>query len=93
MANFIVRVELYGADAERYDALYEKMSALGLSKEIRDNGTTYDLPTGTYCGTFNASAEDVQSAVKSVADPLSTKAASIFVCSFNDWSAFLYRSS
>ncbi|QUG76002.1 hypothetical protein GKQ23_13785 [Erwinia sp. E602] len=93
MANFLVRVELYGADSERYDALYEKMKALGFSKEILFNNASYSLPTGTYFGSFSDSAEVVKNSVKKVADPLSTKAASIFACSFGDWSAFLYPPS
>ncbi|HDR2659914.1 TPA: hypothetical protein QCI56_000792 [Enterobacter asburiae] len=32
MANFLVRVELYDASSDHYDALYEKMSNIGFYK-------------------------------------------------------------
>lgn len=93
MANFLVRVELYDASSVHYDALYEQMSAIGFHKEVNQNNKTYDLPTGTYVGSFNVSALAVQEAVSRIADQLSTKSASVFACSFDDWSAFLYASS
>ncbi|QLW76032.1 hypothetical protein HV139_18960 [Citrobacter freundii] len=93
MANFLVRVELYDASSEHYDVLYEKMKAVGFHKEVNQNNKTYDLPTGTYVGSFNDSAESVRKVVSGIADQLSTKAASVFACSFDEWSAFLYTSS
>lgn len=93
MAKFLVRVELYDAGSEHYDALYEKMRAIGFYKEVNQDNKTYNLPTGTYVGSFNDSAQSVQEAVSRVANQLSSKAASVFACSFDDWSAFLYPSS
>lgn len=93
MANFLVRVELYDANSEHYDALYEKMSKIGFYKEVNQNNITYDLPTGTYVGSFDVGAESVRRMVSAIADQLSSKAASVFACSFVDWSAYLYTSS
>jgi len=93
MASFLVRVELYEADAERYDTLYGRMNGLGFSKNVKIEGIDYDLPTGTYFGDFNHTASVIRDAVKGVADPLSVKAASIFVCSFDYWATSLYQSS
>ncbi|WP_432323426.1 type V toxin-antitoxin system endoribonuclease antitoxin GhoS [Yersinia enterocolitica] len=93
MANFLVRVELYDASSEHYDALYERMKAIGFHKEVNQGGKTYDLPTGTYVGTFGVGAEAVRKMVSAIADQLSSKAASVFACSFEDWSAYLYPPS
>ena len=90
MANFLVRVELYDASSDHYDALYEKMSKIGFYKEVNQDNKTYDLPTGTYVGSFSVDAAAVRKMVSGIADQLSSKAASVFVCSFDDWSAFLY---
>ncbi|EJG0682723.1 DUF2622 domain-containing protein [Cronobacter sakazakii] len=93
MANFLVRVELYDASSEHYDDLYERMRAIGFHKEVNQGGKTYDLPTGTYVGTFNVDSLAVRIMVSAIADQLSSKAASVFTCSFDDWSAYLYTSS
>lgn len=93
MANFLVRVELYDASSEHYDAMYERMRAIGFYKEVNQNNKVYDLPTGTYFGTFSDNAESVRRSVSAIADKLSSKSASVFVCSFDDWAGFLYTSS
>ncbi|UXY09018.1 DUF2622 domain-containing protein [Kosakonia sp. ML.JS2a] len=93
MANFLVRVELYDANSEHYDALYERMRAIGFHKEVNQGGNTYDLPTGTYVGAFNVDSQAVRKMVSAIADQLSSKAASVFACSFDDWAGFLYPAS
>lgn len=50
MANYIARVELHGAhEEEDYEALHANMEERGYLRTIQgDDGTTYQLPTGTY---------------------------------------------
>jgi hypothetical protein len=49
MSNYIARVELHKANADDYEELHANMSANGYSRTIESgDGTTYQLPTGTY---------------------------------------------
>ncbi|HBR4419646.1 TPA: DUF2622 domain-containing protein [Klebsiella pneumoniae] len=60
MADFTVRVELHGADAEDYDELHEKMEAKGFKRTIvSDGGTRYQLPDAEYNYSGNVSRADV----------------------------------
>lgn len=91
MADFLVRVELFDADSEQYDSLYEGMELLGFSKKMpASDGTQRNLPTGTYVGAKNSDAASVRDSVRRVADPLSSKAAAVFVCEFTGWASYLY---
>ncbi|QXF34780.1 DUF2622 domain-containing protein [Photorhabdus luminescens] len=95
MANYLVRVEIYDADYSDYEALHKKMLAIGFHKSIKySNGKSYDLPSGTYFGTSSLSPSQINSKVKSVAKPLSSKDPSLFVCKFQtgEWSSSLYAS-
>lgn len=91
MASYLARVELFGADADNYESLYEGMSALGFSKTITfPDGGVNNLPTGTYVGTFIDDVSVVRERIKVIANPLSNKPAAIFVCDYNNWAAYLY---
>jgi hypothetical protein len=49
MANFTVRVELYGyAKAEDYDDLHEAMRLRGFKRTISSETATFALPGGEY---------------------------------------------
>ncbi|WP_275553679.1 type V toxin-antitoxin system endoribonuclease antitoxin GhoS [Mixta sp. Marseille-Q2659] len=92
MADYLVRVELFGAGGDEYQALHEAMSRLGFSRTmVFDQGEVMALPIGTYIGSSSHSTSTVRDLVKQVANPQSTKQAAIFVCRYDDWSAFLYR--
>lgn len=96
MANYLARVELFDADSAQYEELYEKMDNYGFSKYvITDDGKTYELPTGTYLGDRTEGVAVVRKYISSIANPLSSKAASVFVCSFDEghWNSYLYPES
>lgn len=94
MADYLVRVELFDADGDEYETLHENMKAIGFSKTIQAPGSeTRKLPTGTYIGTKIEAVADVRDAIRRVADPLSSKAAAVFVCAFTDWASYLYTDS
>lgn len=91
MADYFVRVELFDADAEEYETLYNKMSALGFSKTMPPTGSNKkSLPTGCYVGTSANDTSTVRGRVSNAADPLSSKPAAVFVCEFSNWASFLY---
>lgn len=94
MAEYLVRVELFNANADDYNELHEKMENKGLSRQIvSDHGAVYEMPSGTYLGSSELSALDLQVWVSSVADPHShPKKAAVFVGQLKDWQAFLDRS-
>lgn len=94
MADYLVRVELFDADSDEYEKLYEGMKSLGFKKTIQANGSPLRmLPTGTYVGTSQSAVADVRDWIRKVADPLSSKAAAIFVCEFTNWASYLYTDS
>ncbi|BEK74077.1 MULTISPECIES: hypothetical protein [Enterobacter cloacae complex] len=91
MADYLARVELFGANSEHYETLHESMKGLGFDKTIvYSDGTVKNLPTGTYVGTLNNEVGVVRDNIRRVADPLSTKEAAVFVCDFVNWASFLY---
>lgn len=94
MAQYLVRVELFGADGEGYEDLHEGMKRNGFSRSVKlDDGKTYSMPIGTYFGTSNLDVVSLRDKVRSVSKPLSpTKDAAVFVCVIQDgqWAAFLY---
>ncbi|EKN4139364.1 endoribonuclease GhoS [Yersinia enterocolitica] len=94
MADYLVRVELFDANSEDYESLYDAMATLGFSKTIQSpGGVVRKLPTGTYVGVKATSVADVRDSVCKIANPLSSKAAAVFVCSFTDWASLLYADS
>lgn len=91
MTRFLVRVELFDAGYQAYETLYEEMEKYGFSKDVLDeNRKVFELPNGTYTGESIGSAEDVRSQVSAIADLLSSKPASVFVCAFTEWDSYLY---
>ncbi|SIR83845.1 hypothetical protein SAMN05216509_5314 [Pseudomonas sp. B10] len=94
MAEYLVRVELFNANADDYNELHEKMKNKGLVRQIKsDGGVFYEMPSGTYFGSSELSALDLQVWVSGMADPHSSpKRAAVFVGQLSDWSAFLDRS-
>ena len=90
MSNFLVRVELFEADGEKYELLHEKMLSIGFYRAIKSDGSVLKLPTGTYVGLNDNSSDVIRDSVKYLADPLSSGDASIFVCRYDDYSARLY---
>lgn len=91
MADYLVRVELFGAEGDEYERLYEGMMSLGLTKTIQSLGQPIKkLPTGTYVGIIQLSAAEVRDSVSRIANPLSKGDAAIFVCEFTNWASFLY---
>lgn len=91
MADYLVRVELYDADAGDYDALHEAMELLHMHKYFRtDAMNVKSLPNGTYIGQSALSAPSLRDAVQRAATPLSSKIPSIFVCEFSSWASYLY---
>ena len=91
MANYFVRVELFGADAADYEKLHEGMSNSGFEKTITfTDGKVMDLPTACYVGVSNSSSSSIRDVVKVISKPLTTRDASIIVLRYDDWSAFLY---
>ncbi len=83
MANYVARVELHGALFQDYEKLHEEMKKRGYLKTIPANdGTHYDLPTGTYQIMNNAATlSQAFDAAKAAADATG-KSSWIFVA---DW--------
>ena len=49
MSDYIARVELQAASADDYERLHVKMQSQGYSRTIKgSDGSTYELPIGTY---------------------------------------------
>lgn len=91
MANYLVRVELYDADASDYDALHDAMELLHMHKYFRTDAMSVKaLPNGTYIGQSTLSALSLRDSVQRAAAPLSSKSPSIFVCEFSNWASYLY---
>lgn len=95
MAEFIVRVELFGANGEGYEDLHGKMETLGLRRTVVfSDGKTYAMPIGTYFGASSLGVEPLRDRVAAFSKPLSPiKDAAIFACAVQNqqWSAFLYE--
>lgn len=96
MAQYMARVELFGANSEDYEKLHARMDAMGIEREVEYEGNvTYEMPTGTYFGSSSLHVEAVRDKIRGFANPLSPdKDAAIFVVQVKDgqWSAFLYQS-
>lgn len=94
MANYLIRVEIFGAGPKEHNALNESMKIINFHGTVRYNsGEIMALPTGTYIGNSLNSATELRDKVFKLANPLSSKASSIFVCQYSEWSAYLYPAS
>ncbi|MEQ5618224.1 DUF2622 domain-containing protein [Providencia rettgeri] len=91
MADYFVRIEIYNADINEYEALHEAMELLHMHKYFdSDSRVRKDLPDGTYAGQSTLSAVELRDAITKIATPLSSQTPSIFVCEFNNWASLLY---
>ncbi|PHM45851.1 hypothetical protein Xmau_00242 [Xenorhabdus mauleonii] len=94
MANYMVRVEIFGAGPKEYSYLTESMAIIDFRNTVRySNGELMLLPSGTYVGVSANSVMEIRDKVRKLAAPLSSKAPAIFVCHYNEWSAYLYSAS
>jgi len=94
MANYFARVELFGADSEKYEALHEKMKSIGFLRTVTySDGTNQALPTGSYVGSKATEITQVRDQIRGVADPFSSRNAAVFVCQMDNWAAYLYAAS
>ena len=60
MAQFMVRVELYGADEDDYETLHKAMEGEGFSRQISSaDDVLYHLPTAEYYREGELSKQDV----------------------------------
>ena len=94
MTDYFVRIELFDAEGDEYEKLYEAMEGLGFKKTIQaPGGPLRALPTGTYVGQSQSEVAEVRDWIRKVANPLSSKDAAIFVCAFSNWASYLYTES
>lgn len=93
MPRFFARVELFRADGDDYDALHERMSAIGFGRTVKfDDGGDYKLPIGTYTAFTQGSTSTIRERVSTAADPLSARGrASVLVIESSDWAAYLFK--
>lgn len=94
MAQYLVRVELFGASANGYEDLHERMEALGQRRTVSfTGGVAHEMPAGTYFGSSNLDVQSLRDRVRAISASLSPlKDPAIFACQVKDqeWSAFLY---
>jgi hypothetical protein len=75
MAQFMVRVELHGADEDDYETLHEAMEDEGFARRISsDDGELYHLPTAEYYREGDLSRQDVLDEAKSAVAKTKKKA-------------------
>lgn len=80
--NVIARVELHSASYSDYESLHIYMQQRGYARSIRgSDGKTYQLPTGTYVGSFSSVATALQAAV--AAANATGKTSSLVVADWN----------
>ena len=96
MTQYLVRVELFGAEGRHYNDLHEAMLRLGLARYLKyPDGSARAMPTGTYIGDSALGAEALREKVCGVSNPLSPhKYAAVFACVIepHNWAAYLYDS-
>lgn len=68
MPNFLVRVQLKGAEPIDYTELHEAMEAIGLLRQIQSNeGEWFELPNAEYFGTrLNYSVVPLRERVRAI---------------------------
>ncbi|WP_340608584.1 type V toxin-antitoxin system endoribonuclease antitoxin GhoS [Xenorhabdus bharatensis] len=94
MANYLIRVEIYGAGSREINALNESLKIIDFHKNVVfQNGNIMALPAGTFVGKSLNTAAEIRDKVYKLASPLSARNPSIFVCQYNEWSAYLYPAS
>nr|WP_150648167.1 hypothetical protein [Pseudomonas fluorescens] len=95
MAQYLVRVELFGASASGYEDLHEVMGAIGLKRTVTySDGDVRSMPTGTYFGESSLDVTSLRDRINIISKPFSpSKAAAVFACSVqpHQWAAFLYK--
>jgi hypothetical protein len=95
MPNYLVRVELHGAEDQRdvYDQLHEAMEAGGYLRTIQMNKGTRKLPNATYSrGNVSLDGETVTNQVAEIVASV-WKEHSIVVADWNDlWGRNLEKS-
>jgi hypothetical protein len=75
MAQFMVRVELHGADEDDYETLHEAMESEGFERQISsDDGVLYHLPTAEYYREGDLSKQVVMDDAKSAVAKTKKKA-------------------
>lgn len=90
MANYFVRIEMYDAGIEQYEALHDAMELLHMNKYFHDGTNLKALPDGTYTGISHLTSAQLRDSIMKISSPLSSKVPSIFVCDFNSWASHLY---
>ncbi|MGE2492675.1 hypothetical protein ACU6Q5_16760 [Enterobacter sp. CCM 8629] len=91
MTQFIARVEMYGANAEDYENLHERLQSVGYTRAIiSGTGRRLKLPDATYY--LNSSSinqpETVATQVRQIAQSIRNSA--VFVCRFDSWYGYLH---
>jgi len=83
VAKYIARVELHDANGDDYETLHDSMANRGYGRTIvGDNGSTYQLPTGTYVTPeTDATLVTAHNAAKEAADETG-KSSAIIVASY-----------
>ena len=80
MAQFIARVELYGANGEDYSKLHAAMERGGFSRTITlQDGSVHQLPTAEYFREGISTTEAVLNEVRSAASTVSRSFGAIVV--------------
>lgn len=94
MSNYLVRVELYGAEDDEYEQLHNSMEEIEFDRFIEDSSNNVlKLPNGTYVGTMpdGITPTEIVEAVLTITKDLSPDGeASVFVCQYVDSGASLY---
>ena len=69
MSNYLVRVELHGANYAHYEQLHKAMAAKGFLRTIvADSGVGYSLPTAEYTMSTSQNGTAVRQMADSAAD-------------------------
>ncbi|MET4862987.1 type V toxin-antitoxin system endoribonuclease antitoxin GhoS [Morganella morganii] len=92
MVRYLVRIELYKADADKYNSLHDNMVTLGFSQTIGDSaGSNLKLPHGTYTGISYLPPHELMMKVRSIAGLLSDGEPSVMVVALSkdNWAASL----
>ncbi len=94
MAEYFARVEIFGAEAEQYETLHERMEAIGFLRTVMySDGKLQQLPNGSYAGVKDEDIGSIREQISRLSDPLSSIRASVFVCEMKSWAAYLYSAS
>lgn len=93
MATYFIRIEIYDAEIEQYEALHEAMRDLRMYKYVTGSGIldSRALPDGCYLGTSSLSTDGVRDTVLTISRVFSSKEPSVFVAQVNEWSANLHH--